>query len=129
MEPQNWKEILYGSVDRNTDVFTVAAGSKYGGTTAGNLTVYVGTYTVQANGRDVELAITNTGVLGAHPYVQGGTIYVKGTSGTFQANSADGEYTITNVNGNTLTISMTTALTAGNSGSFRIGLEVRQRSL
>ena len=124
------ERILYGSVDRSTDVFTVATGGRgYGGTTAGNLTVYVGTYTVQANGRDVELAITNTGVLGAHPYVQGGTIYVKGTSGTFQANSADGEYTITNVNGNTLTISMTTALTAGNSGSFRIGLEVRQRSL
>ena len=124
------ERILYGAVDRNTDVFTVATGGRgYGGTTAGTLTGYVGTYTVQANGRDVELAISNTGVLGAHPYVQGGTIYVRGTSGAFQANSAHGEYTITNVSGNTLTISMTTALTAGNSGSFRIGLEVRQRSL
>ena len=124
------ERILYGAVDRNTDVFTVATGGRgYSGTTAGTLTGYVGTYTVQANGRDVELVISNTGVLGAHPYVQGGTIYVRGTSGAFQANSAHGEYTITNVNGNTLTISMTTALTAGNSGSFRIGLEVRQRSL
>ena len=121
------ERILYGAVDRNTDVFTVATGGRgYSGTTAGTLTCYAGNYTVQANGRDVELDITNTGVLGAHPYVQGGTIYVNGTSGTF---TADGQYTITNVNGNTLTITMLAALTSGDSGSFRIGLEVRQRSL